>query len=178
MSPRFGNWIDAAIFFSAIVPIAVIDVRTKRIPDVLVLTALLLICIRRILFSYLLALDPGLLHVSDLFLPYILTPHPITAPWFFLDGAIGFAFIWLFRFFSKGKIGLGDAKLSGLIALFVGFPAWILAILVASITGIVYATIQMARAKMKRQDRIPFAPFLGLGALVGFILGIILGWIG
>jgi prepilin signal peptidase PulO-like enzyme (type II secretory pathway) len=178
MSTHIGYWIDAVIFFLALVPIIVVDIRIKRIPDALVLAALLLICLRRILFIYLLALESGPLLISDLFLPCVLTPQPNAGPWFFLDGAIGFAFIWAFRLFSKGKIGLGDAKLSGLMALFLGIPAWILAIFAASITGIIYALVQMARAKMKRQDRIPFAPFLGFGALAGFILSLIFGWIG
>ena len=165
MNPYLGYWIDAAIFFSVLVPIVIVDIRSRRIPDPLIVTGLLLICLRRILLSGLLVTD------LDLF------PHS-TGLWFLLDGAIGFGFIWLFRLFSKGKIGLGDAKLSGLIALFLGLPAWILAILVASLTGIAYAAVQMARAKMKRQDRIPFAPFLGIGTLAGFTLGLIFGWIG
>ena len=144
-------WIDGALFLLVLLPIVVSDIRYRKIPDVYVFSGLALISTRRIVFSS----SPSL--------------------WFLVDAAVGFCFILLFWYFSKRKIGLGDAKLSGLIALLVGIPAWIISLFLAALSGILYAVVRIARGTMLKSDRIPFAPFLGAGALVGFAHIIVFG---
>ena len=144
-------WIDGLIFLTVLIPIVVSDIRSQKIPDRYTLIGFGMLLLRRLLFDR----------------PIIL--------WFLLHALIGFLFIWLFRILSKKRIGLGDAKVSALIALLLGIPAWMLSLLFASLTGIAYGVFRIARGTMKRSDRIPFAPFLGLGALTGFTFNLIFG---
>jgi leader peptidase (prepilin peptidase)/N-methyltransferase len=144
MSGGYGTWVDTGCFVLAVIPIVIVDVREQRIPDALIIACALAICARRLIFSDGMSL------------------------WFLIDPCIGFGFLWVFWFLSKGRIGLGDAKLSGLVALWVGMPGWIVSLFAASTLGIGYASIQIVRGRMDRSDRIPFAPFLAGGALVGF----------
>ena len=151
MDKSIGSWVDGCIFFLILLPIVVADIRYRRIPDALVFGGLILLTVRRLVFSS----SPTL--------------------WFLLEGGIGFGFILVFWYLSRRKIGLGDAKLSGLVALLLGIPAWILSLFLASVAGIAYGGIRMARGTMLKTDRIPFAPFLGAGALVGFTCNILFG---
>jgi prepilin signal peptidase PulO-like enzyme (type II secretory pathway) len=144
-------WIDGGLFFLILLPLVVSDIKFKKIPDIYIFVGLIVLTVRRIVFTS----SPSL--------------------WFLVDAAIGFGFIFVFWYFSKRKIGLGDAKLSGLIALMLGIPAWILSLFLASVAGIVYGGVRMARGTMQRTDRIPFAPFLGAGALVGFTHSLLFG---
>lgn len=144
-------WIDGGLFLLVLLPIIVSDIKHRKIPDIYIFSGLILISVRRLVFSS----SPSL--------------------WFLVDAGIGFCFILVFWYFSKKKIGLGDAKLSSLIALLVGTPAWILSLFFAAVSGIVYAAVRITRGTMLKTDRIPFAPFLGAGALVGLTHNILFG---
>ena len=144
-------WIDGGLFLLVLLPIVVSDIKHRKIPDIYVFSGLIMISVRRLVFSS----SPNF--------------------WFLLDAGVGFCFILVFWYFSNKKIGLGDAKLSSLVALLLGIPIWILSLFLAAVCGIVYAAVRMARGTMLRTDRIPFAPFLGAGALVGFTHSILFG---
>ena len=83
---------------------------------------------------------------------------------------IGFVFIFALWFFSRGKIGLGDAKLSALIALVLGLNGWIAAIFIASASGLVLGLVLIKLGKLEKKEAIPFGPFMAFGAVVSFIL--------
>ncbi|HEB31967.1 MAG TPA: prepilin peptidase [Spirochaetes bacterium] len=85
-------------------------------------------------------------------------------------GAIGFVFIFVLWFFSRGKIGLGDAKLSALIALILGLNGWIAAIFIASASGLVLGLALIKLGKLEKKEAIPFGPFLAFGAILAFLL--------
>ncbi len=138
-----GFLLDTVLVIAAFVPIIYHDLRYRRIPDIYVLSCAGVIALRRLVFEF---------------------PSSI---WFLLCGLLGFGFIFLFWLFTR-KIGLGDAKLSGLIALWLGLTGWLIALLAASLAGIVYAVVRIKAKTMPRTARIPFAPFLGLGAVAGF----------
>ncbi len=68
------------------------------------------------------------------------------------SGAIGFVFIFALWFFSRGKIGLGDAKLSALIALVLGLNGWIAAIFIASASGLVLGLALIKLGKFRTRS--------------------------
>jgi leader peptidase (prepilin peptidase)/N-methyltransferase len=64
---------------------------------------------------------------------------------------------------TRGKLGLGDAKFSALIAVAAGTRGWLVAVLVASLAGLLCAAIMIGALKASGKTRIAFAPFLALG---------------
>ncbi len=71
-----------------------------------------------------------------------------------------------------GGMGMGDVKLAAVMGLFLG-RAVAPAILVGLIAGVAVGAVVIARkgAAEGRRTRIPFGPFLALGALVGVFAG-------
>jgi len=92
------------------------------------------------------------------------------SPWSLIDAFVGFSFIWLFFMFSKGRIGLGDAKLSAFISIIVGVWAWALAIFFASFSGLLFILVMIKLQKVTKEESIPFAPFLVFGGVISFLL--------
>ena len=105
-----------------------------------------------------------------------------------LSGLGLFAFFAALWFFSKGKaMGMGDAKLAAGIGLLLGFPDSITTVFFAfwlgAITGILllfFSKLSEARGaglrgfpekKYNMKSKIPFGPFLALGALIAFLVG-------
>ncbi len=129
------------IFISALLVIAYIDIRHKRIPNVLTFGT----------FAVLL--------VITLFIELN------SAIWFVSSAAIGFVSIWLVRLISGGKIGMGDVKLSGLISAAIGLTGWFFTLFFASFTGLVGVFILISVGRISRKDPIPFAPFLAAGSI-------------
>jgi prepilin signal peptidase PulO-like enzyme (type II secretory pathway) len=150
---RFGAspLVPALCYLAAAgVPLAFIDARHKRLPDLLTLP------------SYpaalaLLAVAAPFVHSGGRHLVY---------------GLIGMAAVWLFfvlqAFVYPAGIGWGDVKLSGVIGLYLGWfgassllTGIIGGYLLAAVTGI--GLIVARRATRKSQ--IPFGPFMIAGAL-------------
>lgn len=78
---------------------------------------------------------------------------------------IPFAFFLLLAIIFKGKLGFGDVKFIALIGAFLGFEKTFVVIFLAStialITSIIYGII-----KKDLRFKIPFGPFLALGAVI------------
>ena len=141
-----NKWIDLALLVIFLIPIVIKDIKEKRIPNLYTLTGLGVFLTKRILENR---------------LPlYIIAINVIS----------GFLFFLLLYFFSKGKIGIGDIKLSALLSLVLELKGWILALLTASFTGFLFGILMIQMGKIKKSDRIPFAPFLSLGGIFGFFL--------
>ncbi|MDR2029785.1 MAG: A24 family peptidase [Treponema sp.] len=131
------------VFLGFALPISFIDIRSYRIPDVLCIPCFLLILILHIWGN------PGLL------------PNFLAAA-----GISGLVF-FLIRLATKG-LGLGDVKFAALTGLFCGLPwAWA-AFLIAALTGLGAALLFTARKTTDHPPRIPFAPFLSLGAIAAY----------
>ena len=133
--------IDLPLFLLFALPIGFYDAREYRIPDLLSLGGILAFLLLHILRWN----GEGGLWDS------------VTAC------ALGFGSFWLIRTVSGGKLGLGDAKFSALIAVAAGLSGWFAALLVASVAGLLWAAVMMGIFRADRRMRIPFAPFLGLG---------------
>ena len=140
------DWIDFSILALIFIPIVIFDLREKRIPDFIVLPGIGIFLVKRIAEKRL----------------------PISM--IFITAAAGFVFIFLLSILSKGKIGVGDAKLSALVALALGLKGWMAAVFIASFTGVLFALVMIALHKMAWKTKLPFAPFLALGSLTPFFL--------
>lgn len=138
---------------SALLVIAVYDAKWLIIPDKILLPAIIV----SIFYNFY-----GVFAFSD-YWTYFLIP--------LLSAAAAFAFFFSIYFFSKGKaMGLGDAKLSVLIGLFLGSRLTLFAITAAFIAGALYGIILFAGGKKSLKSRIAFGPFAVLGVFLAFYL--------
>lgn len=79
-----------------------------------------------------------------------------------------FAALW---FFSRGAwMGFGDVKLVFVTSLGVGFPSSIAAFLFAFWLGGSLGLLLLMLGKKDMQSRVPFGPFLIIGALLAYVL--------
>lgn len=88
-----------------------------------------------------------------------------------LGMAIGSGILWLLAWvspyvFGKEGMGGGDIKLLAMIGAFLGWKPALLTIMIGSLAGSVIGVSLIALRIMKRDDYIPFGPFLVLGALL------------
>ncbi len=134
------------IFISALLVIAYVDIRRKRIPNVLTFGTFAVLLV----ITLLVELD--------------------SAIWFVVSAAIGFVSIWMVRLISGGKLGMGDVKLSGLISAAIGLTGWFFALFFASLTGLAGVLILISVGRISRKDPIPFAPFLAAGSICYILL--------
>jgi leader peptidase (prepilin peptidase)/N-methyltransferase len=144
MSPNLAMLLELADLLAVVCFASWFDIRERRIPtSVLVVGVLVLLVIRW-------------------------TRHALS-PWLVAQAAIGFGVIWFLHLAFRGRIGLGDAQLSAFLGIALGIGGWVVAVFVASSTGIAFVLIQTWRARMKISQSIPFAPFLAVGALFAFL---------
>ena len=139
------NIIEGLISIPFLASILYFDIKEKKIPDIFIFSGMLVILAARLLQGNF-------------------------TSWCLVDGVVGFSFIWLFVFFSKGRIGLGDAKLSAFISIIVGVWAWAFTIFFASLSGLLFILVMIKLQKMTKKESIPFAPFLILGGVISFLL--------
>jgi len=136
------------ILVTALVPIVLIDLETFTIPNAITLPAAVA------------ALVAGLaLNIDDV-------DEQLIAG----AAAGGFFMIaWLVK--PKG-MGLGDAKLAGVMGLCLG-RAVAPAVLIGLISGVLVGGVIMARVGVQagRKTKVPFGPFLALGAVIALFVG-------
>jgi leader peptidase (prepilin peptidase) / N-methyltransferase len=130
------------LFLVVSIPSVVSDLKTKRIPNLI--------------------MYPGI--VLALILAVVQGWSPLVES--VLGGLIGFIVFWLLWRLSGGKLGLGDAKYSAFIGALVSFEYWCVAIFLAALTGLIAAAILLCRDRRYRHYRVPFAPFLAFGGIV------------
>ena len=152
---RFGPSVQGIIYFSfiaALLVITFIDIDYHIIPDVISL--------------------PGILlgFAASFFIP--------TLTW--MDSLIGilagggslYAVAWGYeRITGKEGMGGGDIKLLGMIGAFIGWQGVLLTIFMGSAIGTLVGLIDMRVKKKNMKMRIPFGPFLALGAIIHLFLG-------
>lgn len=104
----------------------------------------------------------------------------------FLDSLLGIlvggGILWLLAWaspylFGKEGMGGGDIKLLAMIGAFLGWKPALMTIMIGSFLGSLVGVTLIARQLIKREDYIPFGPFLVCGALVTLFFGeSILDW--
>jgi leader peptidase (prepilin peptidase)/N-methyltransferase len=136
-----------AILFSALLVVTGTDLTHKIIPNVVTVPGIALG-----LFGAATVLPVGLINAL-------------------LGVAIGGGILWALAWaspylFGKEGMGGGDIKLLAMIGAFLGWKPALLTIMIGSLTGSIIGVSLIALRFMKRDEYIPFGPFLVLGALI------------
>jgi leader peptidase (prepilin peptidase) / N-methyltransferase len=136
-----------AVFFSALLVVAWIDLDHFIIPDVISLPGIVI----------------GLLAAATI-LPIGLVNAVIGV-------VLGGGILWVLAIlspymFGKEGLGGGDIKLLAMIGAFLGWQSALLTLMLASVTGAVVGIGLLVCKVMERGHYIPFGPFLVFGALV------------
>ncbi|HET6506302.1 MAG TPA: prepilin peptidase [Baekduia sp.] len=131
-----------------LVPIAVIDLDLKRIPNALTgPAAIVAVVIGAIL-------DPSFL------------PEQLIA------GAAALTFFLVPAMLSRKGMGMGDVKLAAVLGLYLGravAPALFFALILGVVVGV--AIIANQGMTEGRRVKIPFGPFMAVGAVIAFFVG-------
>jgi leader peptidase (prepilin peptidase)/N-methyltransferase len=142
-----GTALAWAGFAAALVTLAAIDADTSLLPDAIT---------QPLVWSGVLAATLGLSHISL-----------STAIW----GAVaGYLFLWSVYWLFKGVtgkegMGQGDFKLLAAMGAWLGWPALLSLVLIASLTGVAGGLWLRMRQRMPEDGYIPFGPFLALAGL-------------
>jgi prepilin signal peptidase PulO-like enzyme (type II secretory pathway) len=94
-----------------------------------------------------------------------------------IGAAVGFGLFYLIAVMSRGGMGGGDVKLMAGVGALLGWKGVLLTTFSGSLTGSVVGILLMKLKGKGRKTKIPFGPFLALGALVSLFFGEdILAW--
>jgi leader peptidase (prepilin peptidase)/N-methyltransferase len=136
------------LLVTALVPVTLIDLDHRLIPNVITLPAALAAV------------------VAGLALDVDFVPEQLIA------GAAAGAFFLLAALAYPRGMGMGDVKLAAVLGLYLG-RAVAPAILIGLVTGVLVGALIMARKGVAegRKTAVPFGPFLALGGVVAFFAG-------
>jgi leader peptidase (prepilin peptidase)/N-methyltransferase len=85
-------------------------------------------------------------------------------------GGILWFLAWISPYvFGKDGMGGGDIKLMAMVGAFLGWQPTLLAIMIGSFTGSLVGGGLIAAGVMRREQYIPFGPFLALGSLLALL---------
>lgn len=147
-----------ALLFSALLVVTGTDLTHKIIPDVVTLPGIVV----------------GLLGAA--------TVLPVGIFNAFLGIVVGGGILWALAWaspylFGKEGMGGGDIKLLAMVGAFLGWKAALLTIMIGSLFGSVIGVSLIALGLLKRDEYIPFGPFLVCGALLSmFYMQPIITW--
>jgi prepilin signal peptidase PulO-like enzyme (type II secretory pathway) len=145
---RFGiSWalLCVAGSYSFFLLIALVDLQYRLVLNLLVYPAII-----AILFFHLWVLPQALLNML-------------------LGGILAFSIFFLTAWLRPGQLGGGDIKLATLIGLAFGFPGVLWVLLVGAGTAGGTAVYLLLARGQGLKGRIPYAPFLCLGAMVALL---------
>lgn len=144
-------WILAALFFSLLLLLAFIDLEHLILPDRLTLggTALGLA-----LWMWL----PWKGSLPDHLVGLALGPALL----------LGLYGLWFLLRRSEG-LGLGDVKMMALVGIFLGWRGSLATLFLGTLAALAYALFLMISGRMGLKNKIPFGPFLSLGASLALV---------
>lgn len=97
-------------------------------------------------------------------------------------GAIGAAALYAFYFglmvLRPGGMGFGDVKLAGVLGLYLGWLGWsslVVGAFAAFLVGGIVSIVLLLSRRATRKSRIPFGPYMLIGAGIGIVAGEALG---
>jgi len=159
---RFGaGWTAVAGFglCAALIALAFIDARTQLLPDSITLP---------LLWAGL------LLNLGSTFVPLSDAVIGAVAGYLFL-----WLVYWIFRLVrGKEGMGYGDFKLLAALGAWFGWQALPQLILLSAGAGAVLGLLAMARGRLKRDQTLPFGPYLAIAGMISLFLGdILLAWL-
>ena len=152
-----GPWLLPAVWYLVAigVALALIDIDTHRLPDVIVLPSYVVVAV--------------LLTVAA----------AGTGQWdALLRAAIGGLALWVFYFvlvlvYPRG-MGFGDVKLAGVLGAYLAWVGWgalVVGAFAAFLCGGVFALGLLALRRADRKSGVPFGPWMLLGCAVGLVVG-------
>ncbi len=159
---------------SSLVVITFIDLDFQIIPDSITLPG---IVIGLLTASFLLP-DP----FSVNRLTFSLQPSALNTPIVGFMNALaglvlGGGLFYLIALLSRGGIGGGDIKMMAMVGAFMGWKAILLTTFIGSLSGSLVGIFLIVAKGKGRKSKIPFGPFLALGALATLFFGnVILQW--
>lgn len=142
-----------------LVAILITDLKTGLIPDRITYPAIMIALAYRLGF---------------LFAPGFSLQNTLNQPdfWAILSGLGIMLFFGILIFVTWGRgMGGGDLKIGGFIGLALGFPASILGLMLAFLTGSIVGILLLATKKKHFGQTIPFGPFLATGSLTALFWG-------
>lgn len=91
-------------------------------------------------------------------------------PWYdsFLGFLVSYLLIYLLIILSKGGMGAGDMKFLAFLGFFTGLKIVLLGFLIAIMCGGLYGVYLLVIKGNKRNDLLPFGPFIGFGVLISY----------
>jgi len=146
----------AYLYLGAVsIALALIDLDVHRLPNVIVLPAYII-------------------GTASVVSSALLTARPddIVRPAIGLGGL--FLFYLLMSLLYRGGMGMGDVKLAGVLGLFLAWQGWgslAVGAFAPFLIGGVFGVILVALRKAGRKTKIPFGPWMLLGAWVGIFGG-------
>lgn len=158
VSEAWALWLTLAayIYFAGVsIALTIIDVRSHRLPNAVVLP------------SYLVA-------------AVLLTAAAaLTGAWGDLLRAgvcmvLMFGFYLLLHRIRSGGMGGGDVKLAGVIGIYLGWIGWgavIVGVFAAFLAGGIFGILLVTLRRARRDTPIPFGPWMLLGAWIGVLGG-------
>lgn len=127
--------------------LAVIDIRTQRIP---IIYLVIMEILQSLYFTYMfIMIDEVVLHIEGI--------------------TLGVIFLILSKITDE-KLGYGDSIVMLLLAVYLGW--WhLLTVMIWTFTAsYIYIIINLLRKKLQKGDSLPFLPFLSIG-YVGYVIG-------
>jgi leader peptidase (prepilin peptidase)/N-methyltransferase len=152
---RFGLGVRSAfllIFLCSLVVVTFIDLDHEIIPHIVTLPGIPLG-----LFGSLITRDPS--------------PREAAAGALVGAGLVYLVAVYAEVAFQKESMGGGDVNLLAMIGAFLGWRLALLSFFLAVVAGACLSLVLIAARTLSRKDRIPFGPFLALGAVVAMFVG-------
>ena len=137
----------SVIFISILICIFFIDLEHYIIPDSLLVTLLIVSVLKLFILN-----QPAFWNAL-------------------ITTGITFLFFYLVYILSKEKFGGGDVKLFTLLALYFGWPLINLLIVLASVSGLLIAGILILAGIIKKDEPIPFGPFIVFSSIITLFYG-------
>jgi len=132
---------------------AIIDIRTKQIPNSLVLA---------MIAAWVISMTPQL---------FVSTGGTVTL---LTDSLLGFLFggglFMLVYVVSRKGLGGGDVKYMASVGLYLGFSGAVTTMLCGTVLAALTGLVLILQRKIGRKDKIPLAPFLYIGILITVFL--------
>ena len=172
-----------SFFVTILVALALTDIKKTLIPDVIMFPSIVIAFLAQAVFAI---FKVGFLYfylAETAIGKYLLPPHSdyfyrhaFLASLPFLQGVLMAVliagFFMALILITKGKgMGGGDVKLGAFMGIALGFPNSLVAILLAFITGALFALTLIFLKRKHFGENLPFGPFLVLGSLVALFLG-------
>ncbi|MCI0468727.1 MAG: prepilin peptidase [Nitrospirae bacterium] len=152
------------LLLSSLVVITFIDLDFKIIPDIITIPGLAV----------------GFFSAALIFPdPFSMTSFCAVNPAFSIVGfknsllglISGGGIFYLIAILSRGGMGGGDIKLMAMIGSFMGWKAVLLTTFIGSLSGSIAGIILMIFMGKGRKTKVPFGPFLSVGAAISLYLG-------